>query len=55
MSEANYPVQAATEGPIKPSRAARHGLVVIYWPSSQNQRQKKQCLIKLWNLTAKLP
>jgi hypothetical protein len=40
MLEDNYFVQATTKGLLKPSRAARHDLVIIYWPPSQNQRQK---------------
>jgi hypothetical protein len=29
MSKANYHVQAMAKGPIKPSRVAKHGLVVM--------------------------
>jgi len=55
MSEANYPLQTMIKSSIKPSRATMHGFMVIYSLLNQNQKQKKQCLIMLWNLAAKLP
>jgi hypothetical protein len=55
MPEVNYPLRTMIKGSIKPSKATMHGFMVIYWLLSQNQKQKMQCLIMLWNLVAKLP
>jgi hypothetical protein len=53
MSEANYPLQTMIEGSIKPSRATMHGFMVIYWPSNQNQKQKRQMFDNVMELGSK--